>query len=624
MSTKTTYKRIALVAVAALGFGLLSVAPSSAISQSDTLAISATGNATTVSFGSTASTTLTQTFLGAPQDTMTATVSLVSGPTGNTLMPTLTRIAGSDTGGSTSLTAGLIGNLVDTATVQGTFTLATGKWTLALPGTETMLPGTYVIKITPANLAQGLVLGLTPIAAAVTWTVTVGAPATAVPADSFSFAVLDATSTVGTGSTSAVVVVPISTGSAVAAIRVYPRTGDAATLATGSTTLVATMTGPGTIRTVLSTSPDATGASTGARSITTTNTGTQSFVVYVHGDGTSGTTVVTLTMGTIVLTKTVKFYGAAASVTATLVTPVINTGSSNAGVVTAVVADANGNPVPGASLWLVSGTPTVFASATSAVVTSGSTGKASFSITGLTAGTSTVTLQSYAVGSAAGTTGFSSTAVSVRVGDDVTASVVMSLDKATYAQGEAAVLTVTQKDAAGNLIANGTNSPFSSAISSRVISGNLPGDSLVTTGSNLGVLTYKINVPTTSGAFTISATAGSGFTGTFAATATVSPSAAETANAAAVTANADAIAAAADAAAEATDAANAATDAANAAAEAADAATAAAQDAADAIAALSTQVADLVAGLTAQISAQKAAITALTNLVIKIQKKVKA
>ena len=75
--------------------------------------------------------------------------------------------------------------------------------------------------------------------------------------------------------------------------------------------------------------------------------------------------------------------------------------------------------------------------------------------------------------------------------------------------------------------------------------------------------------------------------------------------------------AATDAAAEATDAANAATDAANAAAEAADAATAAAQDAADAVAALSAQVSSMMSSLKAQ-------LTALTNLVIKIQKKVKA
>ena len=75
--------------------------------------------------------------------------------------------------------------------------------------------------------------------------------------------------------------------------------------------------------------------------------------------------------------------------------------------------------------------------------------------------------------------------------------------------------------------------------------------------------------------------------------------------------------AATDAANEATDAANAATDAALAAADAADAATAAAQDASDAVAALSATVAKLVASLKAQ-------ITSLTNLVIKIQKKVRA
>ena len=89
--------------------------------------------------------------------------------------------------------------------------------------------------------------------------------------------------------------------------------------------------------------------------------------------------------------------------------------------------------------------------------------------------------------------------------------------------------------------------------------------------------------------------------------------AAEAAGAAAVAA----AEAATEAAAEATDAANAATDAANASAEAADAATAAAQDAADAVAALSTQVSEMITALKKQ-------ITSLTNLVIKIQKKVKA
>jgi len=91
-----------------------------------------------------------------------------------------------------------------------------------------------------------------------------------------------------------------------------------------------------------------------------------------------------------------------------------------------------------------------------------------------------------------------------------------------------------------------------------------------------------------------------------------------------VTAETSAAQTAADAAAEATDAANAATDAANAAAEAADAATAAAQDAADAVAALSVQVSEQIAELKAQNEALRKQLIALTNLIIKIQKKVKA
>ena len=48
MSTKTTFKRVALVAVAALGLGVLSVAPSSAAPQADTLSLSASTATTTV------------------------------------------------------------------------------------------------------------------------------------------------------------------------------------------------------------------------------------------------------------------------------------------------------------------------------------------------------------------------------------------------------------------------------------------------------------------------------------------------------------------------------------------------------------------------------------------------
>jgi hypothetical protein len=135
------------------------------------------------------------------------------------------------------------------------------------------------------------------------------------------------------------------------------------------------------------------------------------------------------------------------------------------------------------------------------------------------------------------------------------------------------------------------------------------------TSSDAGVATVTVTA-TTAGQFSDSTNfiAGTEVVGTKAGvrSATGTVTFAEGENAAAANAQA-----ASDAAAEATDAANAATDAANAAAEAADAATAAAQDAADAVAALSTQVTELVSALRKQ-------ITSLTNLVIKIQKKVRA
>ena len=79
MSTKTTIKRIALVAVAALGFGVVSVAPSSAAVAGDTYTLSA--STTTVSLGSTASVTLTTAgYFGAASDSLTSTAALKTFP----------------------------------------------------------------------------------------------------------------------------------------------------------------------------------------------------------------------------------------------------------------------------------------------------------------------------------------------------------------------------------------------------------------------------------------------------------------------------------------------------------------------------------------------------------------
>ena len=614
MSTKTTFKRIALVAVAAMGFGLLSVVPSSATSQSDTLTVSSATSTTTV--GSAVSVTLTQTFLGANSDTMSVTASIESAPTGNLAVPVITVIEGSTSGVSVPTVTNLVG--IATDTVTSGYGLATAAYKVTFTPTAGVT-GTYVIKFTPSNgnatLAASVAnpTGVAARAAAVTWTITYTAQSVG---DITTTSIINP-ALVATGSADAAIYAAAgSSTTAVATIVVTPKTAGEAS--TGSTVLTAVITGPGTISINNTTG---TAGTAGFKNGSYSATG-GAVAVHVHGDGSVGTSTITISLGALVVgTETVRFTGAAASVTSTLLVPVINSGSgavSTGSVISATVKDASGNGVSGVALFAVSGTATSMASATA---TTGSAGVAYFSFTGLAAGTSAITVQNVAAGS---TATFSAAALSVRAGSNIASSVTMTLDKATYSQGEAAVLTVTIKDAAGNLVADGTHAAFSADVTStRVVTGGLPlATGVVTSGSSDGTKTYKINVPTTSGAFTISGLGGADLAAAQAelaisVTATVSQTAAEVANA-------DAIAAAADAAAEATDAANAATDAANAAAEAADAATAAAQDAADAVATLGTQVAELIDGLKAQIAAQKAAITALTNLVIKIQKKLKA
>jgi len=109
MSTKTTFKRVALVAVAALGFGVLtSVAPASAAERTPTSITLGTGSparagqVTSVSVGASFATAL------ADNDTMTVAAKVLSAPTGS-----LTKTA----------TAGVLAN---TIVGNGTTTNQTG------------------------------------------------------------------------------------------------------------------------------------------------------------------------------------------------------------------------------------------------------------------------------------------------------------------------------------------------------------------------------------------------------------------------------------------------------------------------------------------------------------------
>jgi len=186
----------------------------------------------------------------------------------------------------------------------------------------------------------------------------------------------------------------------------------------------------------------------------------------------------------------------------------------------------------------------------------------------------------------------------------------------------AGTITATVTDFMGNTVSGVSVTASLSAGAGRL--GNGATFNTFTTASDgtvsfdvTGAATVTVKIPTSASTKTLNLAGYGDSTGTVVTTGAPAGVSSVTVTTEGNTVIASAAQTAADAAAEATDAANAATDAANAAAEAADAATAAAQDAADAVAALSAQVAALISGLKAQ-------LTALTNLVIKIQKKVKA
>ena len=90
MSTTTNFKRIALVAVAALGLGVLSSVPSQATINSDALTLSsATAAQTTAETYTATSATVTMSFFGAKGDSMTLTTALIEAPAGSTSVPVL-------------------------------------------------------------------------------------------------------------------------------------------------------------------------------------------------------------------------------------------------------------------------------------------------------------------------------------------------------------------------------------------------------------------------------------------------------------------------------------------------------------------------------------------------------
>ena len=578
----TTIKRIALVAVASLGLGVLASAPSNAAPTIayTTIGDSAAGQAL---IGGQAVVTLTP-------DTATVTRVTVSG-VGSVLTHSVT-------GGAT---------LIGTSLVSWSDSLTTSAGTDVIT-LSSDVAGVTTITATPlgADGSPG-----TAVTKTVTWTtalaknsvdhsaVYIKAAADGVTSSSIETADSTTAQLTFTGA--------IAVGNLQAKAVIWAKQFSS----TDTTTVSTVASGKGAdIKVEISgagslglTSGGATGSAVSV--LGTASTLGNANLFYVYSDGRTGPATITITSGTTVFTKTIKFTGTAKSYAqdATDSLSKAQVGAGETATVTINSVDANGVVIgTAAGLTITNETATV--------ATMADAGAGVYVITGVATGTARFKLSN----------GTYSTYVSINVTKKTIASYTLTFDKSAAAPGEKVTWTITAKDSNGKPVADGDRALFG-AVSTNLSVSN--GTLVPATPSFVdGVATGYFFAPSAaSGKFDLTVSQGAADDARIAALAaataagTAAPTAAKTVYSfAIVNASADA---ATDAANEATDAANAATDAALAAADAADAATAAAQDASDAVAALSATVAKLVASLKAQ-------ITTLTNLVIKIQKKVKA
>jgi hypothetical protein len=582
----------------------------------------ATAAQTTAETATATSATTTLSYLaGATSDSMSVTASLVSAPAGNTALPYLqlveTSSAQAGNGNLTPLAAGtgsvdpnkaaIVWPTAAPAAVSAKFKVYLGKGDAS---TAPTVVGTYVVKLTPAVTAGGGSLNAT--AQTITITVTAAPTLDTVVSAATSTSVITSTADTTTATDATVTFAKDATLTNEAAYIKVALKNAAGSAVVDSYTAIVTS-GPG----LLGSGPLTTTYSGDARgrAISVKNTD----VVTVYGDGSSGVSTIQIqsSTGVILATEKVTFYGDIASIVATVAKPVIGV-RTDAAAVTAKAYDAAGVLVSSGNLYITSADTTIISNSYSQAAISATTGAASFSLTGVKAGTTTLVVGSGS--SAAATTNIKATAVSVRVGGGSAelADVKVTTDKSSYAPGEIATITITPVDAAGLALADetytvfatgGITSSYKLADASDVITGTTTlNRATAGTGTTSGSSTLKVYMPVVEGDVTFSWT-----TGTFAAS-TANSAVARTLT---VNVSSASTSAAIDAANEAAQAASDATDAALAAADAADAATTKAQEAVDAVATLSAQVSKMISALRAQ-------LTTLTNLVIKIQKKVRA
>jgi hypothetical protein len=533
MSTTTNFKRIALVAVAALGMGVLSSVPSQAAfsgaagSQLTLSTTAATGSLNGVASDSRTAGTLSISGLGL-LGTESYSVTTVAKSVPATSSAVALRMYIIDTAGSTGsvptfLTQReaeaqaadnapfpqLAADTISAATVTGGGTQGyiAAKFGFFQESTTARIAGTYVYTaiVTPYTAQSG---AGTAQVIDLTVTIAVAASASTTVSPSLSTAFIGTSSSSNTTDSA---IVAEATASATPAAYISVRTYNAAERAAVESITV-TISGAGTLFY----------GTVGGSNLTIAGDGSEE--IQVRPDGRSGVAVINVSTTTRTFAaKNVTFYAKAAkTLTASVFNPTLTLGS-NPSAIAVTAVDANGTNWAGAA-YIVASSATdalVGGSATTPVactyeliadtkthfcpVSTIATGTAKFKVIDA----STVALATA-----------TSNEVTVTVANNPVASVKLAFNKATYQAGEKAYITVTALDAAGktlqgqtfaNLLATGgitTSYAFGAS------SDTLTAVSIATSAYNsatapatAGAKTYTVYMPTT-GSVKITATGG--------------------------------------------------------------------------------------------------------------------
>jgi trimeric autotransporter adhesin len=637
----TTIKRIALVAVAALGLGVLSVAPSQATVQSLAVTVEKDGTAsTTVQDTTTAAAVLVTGLLDAGGAADTVTVSIIQKSVPGTSVsadPLLGYLETTTVNTRVKTTAAYSGSAdapskYESVTVGGVMgiTSATAgyvgaRFTIQLESTsaDTLVAGTYTYTIVAKPFTNGVE------GTAVTKDVNIviaAAPAAAKAVAAAATAFIQAQATVS--SWAGVLADSVTAGSLVAGtpvgtIRVV---NQSAVGVSAVDTITVAMTGVG----YLITGTEGPATPITGRSFVVTNENILDMQVVADGSSGTGTVTITTQAGASFV-KTVTFFDTKpAKATATVEKKFIKAGTTAVPKTFAVVVtDGSGNAVTNITALTATATDTATTVGGTATcsTTYDVTDKVYYcSVAGKAADKfGPVAYTITATGADAAATKVT-TSATVTFADNVATKAVLA-GPATGTPGATVEYTLTLTEKNGYPVADmiyGVGNAaggvlFSATAADTVASGWAAADAPFNASDSYtsvsGVITSKGKLPIAGTASLSLVLVGDGLQ-TLAANA-IDKTIGKTKLSVSTEITNPGVDAATDAANEATDAANAATDAALAAAEAADAATTAAQEASDAVAALSESVTKLIAGLQAQIKS-------LAAVVAKIAKKVKA